>query len=221
MPVLGGFIVTCIYHSYPWIDWNGACNILYFAVLGDHRDFIFSLIELLRYTINSVTIISYPFIFRCSELSLQKYSTTLTEDEDKLKSPLLSTRQKYSLYTAYGQKQILQKLIDSCRWLSTWNKKKKNGKESLVFIWFNNIFFQASSCFSTQGSLVWSQIRSLPCFFIRHQYWLVPGSKTWKWLMYVAVWPYSCPSFINLNISILLFQVICIDIYTHDKNFDW
>ncbi|XP_060592491.1 N-lysine methyltransferase setd6-like [Ruditapes philippinarum] len=51
---------------------------------------------------------------KCSELSLQKYSTTLTEDEEKLKSPLLSTRQKYSLYTAYGQKQILQKLIDSC-----------------------------------------------------------------------------------------------------------
>ncbi|XP_045171333.2 N-lysine methyltransferase setd6-like [Mercenaria mercenaria] len=50
---------------------------------------------------------------RCAELGLQKYRTTLTEDQEKLKSSMLSSRQRYSLYTAFGQKQILQKMIDA------------------------------------------------------------------------------------------------------------
>ena len=58
---------------------------------------------------------SYVVCFRGAECRLKQYKMSLQEDEGLLKSEqTLSSRQKFSSYTVYGQKKLLQTLIDSC-----------------------------------------------------------------------------------------------------------
>ena len=44
--------------------------------------------------------------------SFERYKTQLKEDESTLNKDPLSNRQRYSLFVNYGQKKILQKLVD-------------------------------------------------------------------------------------------------------------
>ncbi|XP_012942376.1 N-lysine methyltransferase setd6 [Aplysia californica] len=50
---------------------------------------------------------------KTAQIHLAKYPTSLSEDTDKLTSEL-PPRQRYSLRTSHGQKQLLNKLIDVC-----------------------------------------------------------------------------------------------------------
>ncbi|KAL3857676.1 hypothetical protein ACJMK2_012318 [Sinanodonta woodiana] len=52
---------------------------------------------------------------KCAKTYLQLYKNSIKEDFERLSDcTVLSSRQKYSLYTKYGQKQILKKLISAC-----------------------------------------------------------------------------------------------------------
>ncbi|KAL5016620.1 hypothetical protein ScPMuIL_006209 [Solemya velum] len=53
---------------------------------------------------------------KSAECCLQKYNTSLEDDRKRLRDDQtsISAREKYSLYTAYGQKMLLQQLIECC-----------------------------------------------------------------------------------------------------------
>ncbi|KAK3598982.1 hypothetical protein CHS0354_024658 [Potamilus streckersoni] len=52
---------------------------------------------------------------RCAKVTLQQYKDSIEEDSKSLSDcTKLTSRQKYSLYTKYGQKQILHKLTSAC-----------------------------------------------------------------------------------------------------------
>ncbi|XP_062578040.1 N-lysine methyltransferase setd6-like [Saccostrea cucullata] len=55
-------------------------------------------------------------ISRSASSCLRRYTSSLQEDEEKLKQiKNLNSRQQYSLYLCYGQKMLLQKLINACK----------------------------------------------------------------------------------------------------------
>ena len=43
-----------------------------------------------------------------------RYNSSIKEDEEKMASSDLPSRERYALYTVYGQKRLLQALIDKC-----------------------------------------------------------------------------------------------------------
>ncbi|XP_061189529.1 N-lysine methyltransferase setd6-like [Saccostrea echinata] len=55
-------------------------------------------------------------ISRSASTCLKRYNTSMQEDEEKLMQiKTLNSRQQHSLYLCYGQKMLLQKLINACR----------------------------------------------------------------------------------------------------------
>ncbi|XP_048769500.2 N-lysine methyltransferase setd6-like [Ostrea edulis] len=55
-------------------------------------------------------------ISRSASACLKRYTTSLQEDEEKLKqTKTLNSHQQYSLHLYYGQKMLLQKLINACK----------------------------------------------------------------------------------------------------------
>lgn len=54
---------------------------------------------------------------RSASESLKRYKTNVQEDKEKLKQiKSLNSRQQYSLHLCYGQKMLLNKLINACNW---------------------------------------------------------------------------------------------------------
>lgn len=55
-------------------------------------------------------------IYRSASESLKRYKTDVQEDEEKLKQiKSLNSRQQYSLHLCYGQKMLLNELINACK----------------------------------------------------------------------------------------------------------